>query len=369
MHLSVTLSTLAFATANANSILYMGSTESASFDTAQSRCASFGGQLATFGSAGEFEALLNVRDGLGGVSAWIGLEDRGTEGHWGFIDGDTSFCQGTGTGLDCDDLPQWAPGEPNNSGDEDCAQLWSTSINDVGCGDSMAFVCEFNGDNYAAIEEGGAIYVARGDDYVDYATAKARCAGFGGQLATFSNEAQFEAMLSVRNVIGAHSWMGFDDINLEHHWQFVDGDLSFCQPQGAGTDCDDIDQWGSGEPNSYQGTDQDCGRLGASSIDDAACHILSTYVCEFEADSFAFTTEIPVIDDDVCAMCECECDGQASYFVFEVTGLEGSGTLMLFSAMMLCIVCLSCLLCKNYQSAHARGKGYGKVVMDTDSEL
>merc|ERR1712204_93859 len=60
---------------------------------------------------------------------------------------------------------------------------------------------------------------------------------------------------------------------------------------------------------------------------------------------------------------------QPSYFVFEVTGLEGTAPLMLISAMMLCIVCLSCLLCKNYQSAQAMTKGYGKVVMDTDSEL
>merc|ERR1712013_947361 len=70
-------------------------------------------------------------------------------------------------------------------------------------------------------------------------TAKERCAGFGGKLATFGNEAQFEAMLRVRNAIGVNSWVGIDDLNAERHWQFVDGDLSFCQ----GTDCDYIPQW------------------------------------------------------------------------------------------------------------------------------
>ena len=85
------------------------------------------------------------------------------------------------------------------------------------------------------------------------------------------------------------------------------------------------------------------------------CHVTLPYICEFNANTFAY--EDAVVSD------------QPSYFVFEVTGLEGTGTLMLFSAMMLCIVCLSCLLCKNYQSAQAMTKGYGKVVMDTDSEL
>merc|ERR1712154_32278 len=94
----------------------------------------------------------------------------------------------------------------------------------------MGFVCEFNGDNYAATDyaaEGGAIYIARGDNFVDYASAKESCSGLGGQLATFSNEAQFEAMLIVRNVIGVDTWMGIDDINTEGRWQFVDGDTSF----------------------------------------------------------------------------------------------------------------------------------------------
>ena len=84
------VSTLALATVNADSILYLGSTEVVTYDTAQSRCESLGGQLATFGSVGEFEALQMVRDGLGGGleahggNTWIGLDDRDTEGDWKF---------------------------------------------------------------------------------------------------------------------------------------------------------------------------------------------------------------------------------------------------------------------------------------------
>merc|ERR1712087_707315 len=145
----------------------------------------------------------------------------------------------------------------------------------------------------------------------------------------------------------------------EQRWQFVDGDLSYCEPQGTGLDCDDIPQWAPGEPNNGYG-DQDCAQLYSSgTLYDAGCHVLKPYICEFDANTFAYK-EVEVVGAGA---------DQPSYFVFEVTGLEGTGTLMLFSAMMLCIVCLSCLLCKSYLSARAKTKGYGKVVMDTDSEL
>jgi len=363
VHFVWTLAVCSLMTANAQ--LYLGSKEKLTYSNALSRCEAFGGQLATFSSEGEFQALLAVRNALGSTS-WFGLNDLATENSWEFVDGDTDYCQAAGANnVDCDDIPQWAVGEPNNAGSgEDCGCLYSATINDAGCSTSKSFICEFDDSEYAVETEGGAVYVARGDDKVNYATAKNRCKDFGagGQLATFDDVSQFNAMLTVRNEIKATSWVGLDDIGEEHMWQFVDGDLSYCKPQGpGGDDCDDIPQWAPGEPNNWSG-DEDCAVLYSSTLNDASCSDLRPYVCEFDSAIVKFTTDIPNVDERD----DCNC-AAASYFVFEVTGVQGTGTLLLFCAMSVCIVCLAYLACQNHQTAYS--KGYGKVVMETESEL
>merc|ERR1712013_601845 len=47
---------------------------------------------------------------------------------------------------------------------------------------------------------------------------------------------------------------------------------------------------GDGEPNNNAGGGQDCGQLYSNAIDDVSCDEVKPYVCEFEAESFAFTT-------------------------------------------------------------------------------
>ena len=104
--------------------------------------------------------------------------------------------------------------------------------------------------------------------------------------------------------------------------------------------------------------------LYSSTLNDAKCSDLRPYVCEFDSAIVKFTTDIPNVDERD----ECDC-AAASYFVFEVTGVDGtgSGALLLFCAMSVCIVCLAYLACQNHQTAYS--KGYGKVVMETESEL
>ena len=50
----------------------------------------------------------------------------------------------THSGGDCDSLPQWNPGEPNDAGNnEDCGEMYDSGlINDVSCTNTNSFICE-----------------------------------------------------------------------------------------------------------------------------------------------------------------------------------------------------------------------------------
>jgi hypothetical protein len=66
-------------------------------------------------------------------TSWqIGFNDRSTEGDWVWSNGDDVT------------YTNWASGEPNDSGGEDCVQiLWSGyAWNDGACGSALPYICE-----------------------------------------------------------------------------------------------------------------------------------------------------------------------------------------------------------------------------------
>jgi hypothetical protein len=73
-----------------------------------------GGYLATIDSQAEqdFVAALAASSLPGGSAAWIGLNDRKTEGAFEWVEGSPAS------------YSNWFPEEPNNIGDEDCVELW-----------------------------------------------------------------------------------------------------------------------------------------------------------------------------------------------------------------------------------------------------
>ena len=109
----------------------------------QDFCKSIGSNLATVTTKGQLEMVVSVNEVYSITKAWIGLNDRDSEGNFSWIDG--SSCDYTNTGL-CIDDPHFAKGEPHPYGvSENCVQLNTFleggSFNDVDCNNRLSFLC------------------------------------------------------------------------------------------------------------------------------------------------------------------------------------------------------------------------------------
>ena len=112
--------------------LYLFCPDAITWDNARSNCLAYGYRMASVDDAQE-NAWLNGRAvaHLGGVTVWHGYNDIASEDVWVWENGSASG------------YTNWNAGEPNNSGNEDCAQMYPSGLwNDDPCDNTFAYVCE-----------------------------------------------------------------------------------------------------------------------------------------------------------------------------------------------------------------------------------
>ncbi|XP_068130528.1 hepatic lectin-like isoform X2 [Hyperolius riggenbachi] len=98
---------------------------------ARSACVGKNADLAVITSENE-QKFLSAK--TGNTEYWIGLTDNEEEGKWTWVDG-TQYSSS---------YKSWKPGEPSQSGNEDCAHMWTKGLwNDKICTHEHYFaICE-----------------------------------------------------------------------------------------------------------------------------------------------------------------------------------------------------------------------------------
>ncbi|XP_077891211.1 uncharacterized protein LOC101969219 isoform X1 [Ictidomys tridecemlineatus] len=99
------------------------------WENSVSSCQDMGAHLVIINNAAE-QRFLRYWDIRKSQRTWIGLSDHNNEGSWHWVDN---------TPLQ---LSYWKEGEPNNAGNEDCAELFVEDWNDNKCTAQNFWICE-----------------------------------------------------------------------------------------------------------------------------------------------------------------------------------------------------------------------------------
>ena len=115
---------------------YKAFDEAKNYSSAEAFCATDGGIVAEPRNRAVNNFLITLKTSLNPyVRFWLGLTDRKKEGTWRW--------NADGEKLDGNSFTNWAEGEPNQAGNEDCAVVEVNSKwNDVPCRLKYRFICE-----------------------------------------------------------------------------------------------------------------------------------------------------------------------------------------------------------------------------------
>ncbi|XP_035665235.1 macrophage mannose receptor 1-like [Branchiostoma floridae] len=223
-----------------NGICYKAFNTPKNFGDASSTCAADGGTLAMPKDAGTNAFLLSLKNAVHRPGwFWFGLVDQHQEGGWEWIDG-------TPLGS----YRSWGPGEPNNLGDEDCAEYFPSAWNDAPCSKAdRKFICQKIPagcpDGYVYHQPSHLCYKAFNDKKT-YNAAVATCASAGGTLAMPRDTATNKFLIYLKNAVDNNAWFrfGLTDHRQEGGWMWQDN-------VALGS----FRAWGPGEPNNLGNED------------------------------------------------------------------------------------------------------------------
>jgi hypothetical protein len=233
------------------------------YDDAQASCREAGATLVVVNDLDEHDYIRS----LGGTNPWIGYNDMDFEGaaNYQWVTGD-SF-----------GFTHWQGGEPNNSGNEDCAVAQQGGWDDKRCSNLRASVCECESERLVAPAPACMSNESYASKYesrryrlettpTNYKNARESCAADGAHLVVISdeNENQFVESLSPN----ASKWIGLDDSAIENTFQWV-----------TGSKCD-FKKWSGGQPDDDMGA-EDCIEMYSDTFwNDAPCNLDKEFVCE-----------------------------------------------------------------------------------------
>lgn len=250
------------------------------WDNAKQTCQGWKGDLVMIKSSQKSNWL---RHKLTANKFWIGLSDAARENQWKWSDRtELSF-------------NMWSPGEPNNSGNEDCAHVRPDgNWNDERCSDKIAFICErkYGGSKTTQIPQKTqsfkgscpSSFSKKRDSNGNYHclklvksskswdNANSYCRNLGGSLAVPRDSAKNQAM---KSLLPSHYriWVGLNDKHREGSWKDMNGNSI------------GYSNWQRGEPNNYRGG-EDCLQLrGNGKWNDDKCSRKFYFMCEYSKQS------------------------------------------------------------------------------------
>jgi len=272
---------------------YFKGPNAVSFANATAYCQGQGTALATIETQDEYDEAVTACDGS---DCYIGAQDQQN----GTAEGVYSWSDGTDIALDygfnadrtaTTGQGPWASGEPNEwkGYQEDCVEIRSSAgnkYNDVPCSGNKYPLC--NGRYF------------RGTVALPFVNASIYCEVYGGKIASIPTEEDYNLAVAAAN--GENVWIGLqDDINGDPDmvWSWTDGtdivlNYGFNSDRTATTG---QGPWNNGEPNEYNGWEEDCVEMYTNGkYNDISCDDSNYPLCKVVIQETSDPTSNPTSD-------------------------------------------------------------------------